>query len=288
MSRKFKVTLKEKGWTLLAYLREQCPDAPSVKSLKRAIEEKRCTINGRVETFSTHRVSTGDEVEIEIHREKKVELKLHLLWEDEALIAYDKPAGWVSDPKNFDGYLIHRLDKETSGVLLVAKSKPVLDQMIELFRQRQVEKTYWAIVDGVVKEKQGKIFTRLAPKNHFQGQTVYGSAAQGKLAETRWIKLAQAPQVSLLECYPLTGRTHQIRVHLKEIGHPIIGDYQYTKQFKCSYKAPRHLLHALAIAFPHPLSKKKLTLKAPIPPDFLAAFQAFHFKGALYLGRLAK
>ncbi len=269
---KIKVTAKEKGMTLLSFLRNHYPDAPSVKAIKRAIEGKRCTINGRVETFSTHKLSAGDEVSIEI--QEKTKLELHLIWEDASLIAYDKPAGIVSEPKNFKGCLVHRLDKETSGVILAAKSKPILDQMVELFRQKQVHKTYLAIVDGIVKEKKGTIISHLAPKHRFQGQTLYGSSSKGQLAETRWVKVGQGPKATLLECYPITGRTHQLRVHLKEAGHPIVGDYQYAKQFKCGYRAHRHLLHAQEISFPHPVTKEPITLKAPMPADFSEALKA--------------
>ncbi len=265
---KFKVAAQKTGMTLLAFLREEYPDAPSVKALKRSIEAKRCTINGRVETFSTHKLKAGDEISLQIEEIKKT-LKPLILWEDESLIAFDKPAGVVSDPKNFKGHLVHRLDKETSGVLLVAKSKAVLEQMIELFRLKQVRKTYLALVDGVVKEKKGTIISRLGPKHRFQGQTVYGSSRTGQVAETEWVKVGEGPKATLLECHPITGRTHQLRVHLKEAGHPIIGDYHYAKQFKCGYRAHRHLLHALEISFPHPVSKKQVTVKAPLPKDFL-------------------
>lgn len=261
--------------TLLAFLRDHYPDAPSVKAIKRLIDGKRCTVNGRVETFSTHKLSPGDEIVLELDRDARSSKPI-LLWEDEALRAFDKPAGVVSDPKNFKGHLVHRLDKETSGVILVTKSKPILEQMIELFRQKQVDKTYLALVDGVVKDKKGSIISHLSPKHHFQGQTLYGSSAKGELAETRWIKIGQGPKATLLECHPITGRTHQIRVHLMEAGHPIVGDYQYARHFKCGYKARRHLLHASEISFPHPLSKKQITLKAPLPEDFSEALVSLH------------
>lgn len=269
---KFKVSIQKKGMTLLAFLREEYPDRPSVKALKRAIEAKKCTVNGRVETFSTHELKAGDEISLELQEIKKAPKPL-VLWEDESLIVFDKPPGVVCDPKNFKGHLVHRLDKETSGVLLVAKSKAVLEAMIELFRSKKVLKTYLALVDGTVKQKQGTIISRLGPKHRFQGQTLYGSGSKGQRAETEWIKVAEGPKATLLECHPITGRTHQLRVHLKEAGHPIIGDYLYAKQFKCGYRAHRHLLHALEISFPHPVSKKQVTFKAPLPDDFLEALK---------------
>src|SRR5689334_23064616 len=115
---KFKVGAEEKGMTLLTFLKEKCSEAPSVKALKRAIDGKRCTINGRIETFSTHKLREGDLITLELG-EAQAALKPVVLWEDEWLRAFDKPAGVVSDPKHFKGHLVHRLDKETSGVLLV-------------------------------------------------------------------------------------------------------------------------------------------------------------------------
>ena len=200
-------------------------------------------------------------------------LKPVLLWEDDSLKAYDKPAGVVCDANHFKGKLVHRLDKETSGVVLVAKSQDILDRMIELFRQKKVQKTYLAIVDGVVKKKEGEIVSRLAPRHHYQGQTVYASHRTGQLAETKWKRIGCGPKATLLECYPLTGRTHQLRVHLKELHHPIVGDYQYSKHFQCGYQASRHLLHAQEISFHHPLSGEKITLEAPLPSDFIEALQ---------------
>ncbi len=259
--------------TLLSFLREKCPDAPSVKALKRWIEGKQCTINGRVETFSTHRLITHDQIVLTLTQdEQKVVLKPLLLWEDEALAAYDKPAGLVCHPSHFGDRLVHRLDKETSGVILTAKSNPILEKMIHLFQQKKVKKTYLAIVSGIVKKEEGTLISHLAPLRRFQGQTLYGSGPKGQLAETRWKKIGQGPKATLLQCYPITGRTHQLRVHLKEMGHPIMGDYQYGKQF--CYPARRHLLHAHQISFPHPQSGDQITITAPLPDDFLEALEA--------------
>lgn len=269
---KFKVSSHDHGMTLLAFLRASYPDAPSVKALKRAIDSKQCTINGRVETFSTHKVKAGDEIVLQLTHVQS--LKPVKIWEDDVLIAYNKPAGVVSEPKNFKGHLVHRLDKETSGIILVAKTKDILEKMIELFRQKKVIKKYLAIVDGVVQKSKGTIVSNLAPKHRFQGQTIYGSSHKGDHAETRFVKLRSNPKATLLECYPITGRTHQLRVHLQEAGHPIVGDYQYARHFKCGYRAPRHLLHAQEITFPHPLTQQAITVTAPLPDDFEQALKA--------------
>jgi 23S rRNA-/tRNA-specific pseudouridylate synthase len=271
MKRQFKVSSREKGQRLLAFLREKCPDAPSVKALKRSIEGKLCRINGKVETFSTHILKVGDTVEIEIDREAPARFKPLLLWEDEVLAAYDKPAGVVCEPKTFPGKLIHRLDKETSGVVLVAKNEKTLEQMIELFREKKVKKEYLALVDGLVRDKQKTITSKLAPRHHFQGQTLYGSSPTGQEAITEWELVGVGTKSSLLLCKPITGRTHQLRVHLKEAGHPIVGDYQYAKTFQCPYETKRHLLHAYKIVFPHPATHQTIEIVAQLPADFIEA-----------------
>lgn len=281
MKRTFKVSSREKGQRLLAFLREKCPDAPSVKALKRSIEGKSCRINGKVETFSTHILKEGDSVEIEIDREAPAHFKPLLLWEDDVLAAYDKPAGVVCEPKAFPGKLIHRLDKETSGVVLVAKNEKTLEQMIELFRKKKVQKEYLALVDGLVRDKKKTITSKLAARHHFQGQTLYGSSPTGQEAITEWELLGVGTKSSLLLCKPITGRTHQLRVHLKESGHPIVGDYQYTKIFQCPCQAKRHLLHAYKIRFPHPVTQKEIVITAQLPADFIEALESVEMTSLL-------
>lgn len=264
--------------TLLAFLRKNCLAAPSVKALKRCIEAKKCSVNGIPETFSTHRLKAGDDVQLELAQETTSILPT-LLWEDASLLIYDKPAGMVCHPNAFPRkWLIHRLDKETTGVLLVAKSKSILEMMVELFRQKKIDKTYLAIVDGVVHKQKGDIRSKLAPCHRYQGQTLYGSSSRGQLAQTEWSKVASGPKATLLKCHPITGRTHQLRVHLKEMGYPIVGDYQYSKQFRCGYQAPRHLLHAYTVSFPHPVSEELLTVTAPLPQDFMMALKVLGIK----------
>jgi 23S rRNA pseudouridine955/2504/2580 synthase len=281
MKRTFKVSTREKGQRLLAFLREKCPDAPSVKALKRSIEGKLCRINGKIETFSTHILKTGDTVEIEIDRDAPVKYKPLLLWEDDVLAAYDKPAGVVCEPKAFPGKLIHRLDKDTSGVVLVAKNEKTLEQMIELFRNKKVQKEYLAIVDGLVRDKKRTIKSKLAARHHFQGQTLYGSSPTGQEAITEWELLGVGAKSSLLLCKPITGRTHQLRVHLKEAGHPIVGDYLYTRTFQCPYEAKRHLLHAYKIRFPHPVTHQEIEVTAQLPADFMEALESVGLAGSL-------
>lgn len=282
---KFEVSSKEAGMTLLAFLRDNIEEAPSVKSLKRAVESKRCKVNGRVEYFSTHILKRGDRIEIDISDlETKTTQNILVLYEDEELLICDKPPGVVSEDKVFNAYfkayrgklhLAHRLDKETSGVIILAKTVPMQEKMRDLFAQREMQKSYLALVDGVVKRPEGKIESFLTKKHSYQGQAIYGSSpiGKGRKAITYWKCLKQGEKASLLLCEPETGRTHQLRAHLSEMGHAILGDYQYAKRFKCPYPAKRHLLHAYSIRFIHPTTNLEIFVKTEPPGDFLEALE---------------
>jgi 23S rRNA pseudouridine955/2504/2580 synthase len=261
----FRVSVEEHGVRLLAFLRGRCPEGLSVKAIKRAIDSRGCTINGRMESFSTHVVKGGDLVILRLQEQEPV-LTPTILYEDEHLLICNKPAGMVSENVVFPHKpdLIHRLDKDTSGALMLAKTKEMKEQMIALFKLKQVRKFYLAVVDKNVKEPHGKIEQCLVKKHQYQGQTIWGTAERGLSALTYWECLKQMEDSSLLLCEPVTGRTHQLRVHLSSIGHPIVGDYQYAKRFKCAFKASRQLLHAHRLVFTHPLSKKPIDLKAPL------------------------
>lgn len=328
MKRRFEVTARESGMTLLAFLREKwprtpfhenlaigqrqspeieivkdggsiktiqppsfttqsrgisrnsngkvfmkrCTGAPSVKALKRAIDGKRCKVNGRIETFSTHPLSKGDRIEIEIREAEP--LSLSLLYEDEAIIVCNKPAGMVSEGRNFPAKPVHRLDKETSGALILAKTEVIRQKMIRLFAQHKVKKEYLAIVDGAVLKKEGKIVSHLAKRHSYEGQTIYASAPQGEEAITHWKSLGVGKKESLLLCELITGRTHQLRVHMKEMGHPILGDTQYAKKFSSPLSVHRQMLHAYRISFPHPETGEKIESTAPLPNDFLEALES--------------
>lgn len=250
---------------LLAYLRAYCPSYPSVKALKRAIDQKQCRVNGRVERFSTHQLGREDLIELSLTPIKKEELST-ILYEDEELIAYNKPPFILSTPPS-SLYPVHRLDKETSGVLLFAKTLEAQTAIHHLFKSRQIVKGYLAIVDGVVKKKQWTCDNFLGKKECYEGGTVYGSVSPhlGKRAVTHFWCLKSDKGASLLFCRPITGRTHQIRSHLKLAGHPILEDWQYAKQFTCTYKSKRHLLHA------HFLSLYNKRIFAPLFEDFQAA-----------------
>jgi len=257
---------------LLQFLREKCEGAPSVKAIKRAIDGKACTVNDRIETFSSYPLKADDVVVLDKSAlTPQKSFKIPILYEDKDLCIVNKPAGLVSE--HIVGELVHRLDKETSGVLILAKTAKAKQKMIALFKEREVRKLYLAIVDGHVDKDSGKIDNYLGKKHAFQGQTVYGSVGEkkGLRAITFWKVLRRGKTASLLSCEPLTGRTHQLRVHLSEMGHPILGDIQYGKKFHCPFKPQRNLLHAYSVVFVLPSTGKELKVTAPIPVDFKRA-----------------
>jgi 23S rRNA pseudouridine955/2504/2580 synthase len=282
---KWRISRKEAGMRLLQFLREKCPEAPSVKTIKRAIDGKLCTVNHRIETFSSYILEENDIVILDkcaFEKRKSLETKIPVLFEDKDLLIINKPAGLVSENRSLKSCLphlkatlelVHRLDKETSGVLVLAKTHQAKEKMIALFKARGVRKLYLAIVDGVLNKEEGKIDNFLGKKRAFQGQTVYGSSEKNKgvRAITFWSCLSRSKTASFICCEPITGRTHQLRVHLSEMGHPILGDAQYGKKFICPYKPHRNLLHAYSVVFIHPITGKEINIIAPIPADFKQA-----------------
>ncbi len=271
----WRVSSTQAGRRLLQFLREECSAAPSVKAIKRAIDGKCCTVNTHIQTFSSHRLHEGDLVSLKegAFHEKEIPLPTPL-YEDEELLIVHKPAGVLSE--SLPHFPVHRLDKETSGVLILAKTPLMQTQMMTLFKQRQVEKRYLALVDGSPSSNEGVIDNHLGKKGGYEGQTLYGavSPAQGMRAITQWRCLCRSPSAALLLCSPRTGRTHQLRVHLSEQGHPILGDRQYARHFKTRYHPERNLLHAYQVSFSHPRTHAPLKITAPIPVDFKEALDA--------------
>lgn len=284
MKFKWRVSKKEAGMGLLQFLRENCSAAPSVKAIKRAIDGKLCSVNNHIETFSSFALEEGDIVvlkEIAFEKKEGGKLKIPILFEDKELLIVAKPAGLICDPKSIQSVfgqveLIHRLDKETSGVLILAKTRLAKEKMVACFKERTIAKLYLAIVDGAIVKDEGKIDNFLGKKLKLEGQTVYGSVEEkkGQRAITHWKCLNRGKSASIVCCEPYTGRTHQLRVHLSAMGHPILGDIQYAKKFICHYRPCRNLLHAYSVAFKHPTTGKQIKVIAPIPQDFKQALEA--------------
>ncbi len=282
------VIAQEEGMTLLSFLRLRYSSKPSisVKALKSLVEAKCCTINGRIETFSSHPLKKGDRVRLDTQEVKK-QLSVAVLYEDEDLLICNKSAGLVSDNRSFNQKLpqykgclelVHRLDKETSGVIILAKNAKCKELMMDLFAKREVHKAYMALVDGLIKGDSGRIDSNIGLKRQYQGRSVYQVVEKGKgqVALTFWKCIERRGAFSVLLCEPVTGRTHQLRVHLSSIGHPILGDIEYGHHFRCPLKCKRHLLHAYSISFVHPIKGAELKVIAPVPLDIKESLVLCH------------
>ncbi len=283
------VSSEESGLKILVFLKSKFGATIASRQLKRALEAGQCQINGRVERFASKLVGRGDRVsmvDLSLTAEKHDEaLSLDsFLYVDDHLIACNKPVGinsedsqWLAAVRKFykNAILLHRLDRDTTGVLLFARNEACAEAMFALFKQRQISKTYHAIVDGVPKLASGVVDNFLGKIHTYQGQSLWGAVARekGMYARTQWRLERSGHEAALLVCHPETGRTHQIRVHLSGLGHPILGDFQYGRTFRCSLHVNRMMLHATSLNFVHPITKQPVVIRAPFPQDFKAAVE---------------
>ena len=278
---------------LLAFLKEVLKEQVSGKQIKKWLDDNLCQVNGRVERFGSSWLGKGDVVTFSFPKQTilPIQTEIEILYQDEDVIACNKPAGLISEsdflPKSIKAenslILLHRLDKDTSGVLLFAKHAKAEVLFLKLFKERQIKKKYLAIVDQNPSQKEGLIANYLGKLKSYQGQAIWGSVPveKGLRAVTRWVRKAVGKRESLLECYPLTGRTHQLRVHLSEMGHPILGDFQYGKNFKSVYRPERQMLHAFEIEFQHPIKNTFIKITSPLPQDFLEALKELFHKESI-------
>ena len=277
---KYSVGDKDHGKSLLSFLQGK-EEALSAKKIKKAIDLGGCHINGKVELFSSRKVVKGEEISLDIVSLQDKQKSLPILFENRNLFACAKPPFVSCKEEELRNLLpedkkgatfLHRLDKDTSGVLLFAKTKEGEKRGKALFSQREIQKLYLAVVEGSIVKVPEKVDNFLEKKQSYEGQTLYKSGSSGQRAITHFHVWKKGEEASVLLCQPVTGRTHQIRVHLKELGYPIVGDYHYGKR---SQKASRQLLHAFQLTFIDPWSKEKVQIRAPVPEDFLSSLRAF-------------
>ena len=276
------------------------------------IEEGKVWVNGEP-VKSNYKVKPGDAVEIILFEEPKIyevtpeDLPLDIVYEDEAILVVNKAAGMPVHPGvgNYTGtlanalsfhfseymnksnnhpFLAHRIDKDTSGLLLVAKNEEALAKLSVQFRKHTIERTYLAIVWGSFDEKEGRIEGNITRNPRDRKKFAVSNDPEiGKHAVTHFKVLKDLTYVSLVQCNLETGRTHQIRVHMKSIGHPLFSDERYGgdkilkgivfskyKQFveNCFDIMPRQALHAKSLGFIHPVTGKHVQFDSEPPEDF--------------------
>ena len=285
---------------LIKYLKDRYKDM-SAREIKRALDMGACLVNGKIERLGSRMIDTQkDKVKFKAIKtqaqEKLVIKKENIIFEDEDILVYNKSAGHPTMAVEGKGVNLHdclkqelkykflepahRLDKNTSGLLIFSKNKNSHALLSEMFANKKIKKTYLAIIDGKWKKKnlKGQI------KNYLCLEYKKGSQQKWKVAENLNSNDLKNPKYkeaisdyevlkifndySLVKLNPQTGRTHQLRVHMAYIGHPILGDSIYANNFRCPQIPRRHLLHAGSLEFNHPLNKKPLNLEAPLPEDF--------------------
>jgi RluA family pseudouridine synthase len=274
MQHHFKVSESEAGEKLVSFLQKKLQrDDLSLRKIKGWIDAGLCAVNGRKEKFHHTLLKVGMSVDlIEPQDKKQLNIQPLSVYEDDAIIVYNKPAGFVCDAKGekiLGAYLVHRLDKDTSGVLLCAKTEAVRDTLFDAFRNRQIHKEYIAICEGMLRTNEGHLDTYIAVKARFQGQTVYAvsKTGAGERAITDYHVLERGKEATKVLLMPHTGRTHQLRVHMSFLGHPILGDALYGTRLRTH--VARLQLHAYKIQLVHPITNKKIEFIAPLPDDIV-------------------
>ncbi len=255
------------------------------------------------------------EARLEFHRDRpvrrRVRTRLSVLHEDGAVLIVDKPAGLLTVPtearekdtlwsralhylqhryggRPYAG-IVHRLDKDTSGALVFARSRSALHALQARFREHAIDREYVALVEGTPPET-GTLDADLVREPGLR-RSIARPGQEGRHAVTRYRTLELFAAASLVSVRPETGRTHQIRVHLSAAGHPVLGDRVYGREpvgKGTAPAAPRQMLHARKLAFPHPETGRPVSVEAPLPEDFekvLAALRARKKNGPAKPGR---
>jgi RluA family pseudouridine synthase len=282
------VDRREEGSRLDLFLVTALPQL-SRKQAKRLIDGKLVAVDGRIEAMASRQLRRGDRVEVQDQEPRREDSlpTLPVVYEDDHCLAVDKPPGLPSgptrDPKRPHAaqladaqsdrnlVLLHRLDKDTSGVLLLAKSREFATALNDAFKQRLVDKLYLALVCGR-RPNAGTVTSHLREGEAGHMHTVRSG---GVKAVTELRPLAGTGEVWAVEARPHTGRTHQIRVHLSQAGCPILGDPLYGGGARVgTQRVPRLMLHASRLAFDHPATGKRLEIVAPLPEDFCSVARA--------------
>ncbi len=295
------------GKRLDAFLHERLPEF-SRSRLQSWIKEGRVLINGQ-QVRSSYLLRGDEDIYVEpadLPALKAVpeDLPLNILYEDEDVVVVDKPAGMVvhagaghsrgtlvnallhrferlsSGSGDLRPGIVHRLDKETSGVLVVARTDKAHQALASQFRDREVEKVYLALVHGRMKTAEGRLTTPIS-RDPVRRTRMTTKLASGRSASTEYRVLEELGTLTFLEVRIGTGRTHQIRVHLASIHHPIVGDRLYGAPAEVAGLPPLHrfFLHAHRLRFALPTSGQRLSVESPLPPELVDFLQCARKRG---------
>ncbi len=254
----------------------------SKKKAKDALDRKKVLLNNKRVWIAKYIVHTGDMIELidtgDADQAPRTQREVSILFEDEHFLIVNKPPGIITNgEKSFEQIIqkkcrlskaraVHRLDRDTSGALIVAKNQALFDKFVELFKDAQIEKKYYAII--------------LAQSSAVKpgASIMIDTPLEGKTAHTAITIIKSYPPVHEASIIITTGRTHQIRKHLASRGMQLLGDRQYEVALGTAtqYRSvARQLLHAASLSFLHPVTLQRIAIEAPLPDDFLAARKAF-------------
>ena len=289
---KFIVKQEEAGKRIDAYLSSKNEDISRV-AIQRLIEEEKILVNGK-KTKASYKVQENDKITQEEEKPQEINLKaqdipIEIIYEDDDIIVVNKPKGLVVHPANGnpDGTLVnaimaickdslsgiggeirpgivHRLDKDTSGILVVAKNDKAHINMSKQIKNHTVKKTYIALVRGIVKENEATINMPIGRSTKDRKKMAVTKNGKEAITHFKVIKRYPNENCTLLEVRIETGRTHQIRVHLSQIGYPVIGDTTYSSG-KNKWEVQGQCLHAKSLEFKHPITQKEMFLEAELP-----------------------
>jgi 23S rRNA pseudouridine1911/1915/1917 synthase len=289
----FEVSPEDEAKRLDIFIKEKLPEL-SRSRIQTLIKENYVLVNFKPSKAS-YKIKRGEKIKVFIPPDREIEIQprdipFEIIYEDEDIAVINKPSGIVVHPapghyndtlvhglilklKNLSGIggkirpgIVHRLDKDTSGIMLVAKNDFAHKKLVEAFKERLIEKNYIALVYGRLTQKKGKIETFIG--RHPIARKKMAVLKEGKLAITFYEVLEIFNKASLVLAKPVTGRTHQIRVQFSYIGHPILGDPIYGGLKHDLPKPPRLMLHAYEIVFKHPRTNEEMKFRVPIPEEF--------------------
>ena len=295
-------TIEKGGERIDKYLSEQLEDMTR-SHIQKLIKENMVRVNGMT-VKSNFKLSASDQIEVEIPELKEPDIlpeniPLDILYEDQDILVVNKPKGMVVHPApghytgtlvnaimyhckdNLSGIngvmrpgIVHRIDMDTTGSLLICKNDRAHQALAEQLKEHSITRKYHAIVHGRLKEDEGTIDKQIG-RHPIDRKKMSVHCTNGREAVTHYRVLKRFQQFTYIECQLETGRTHQIRVHMSSIGHPILGDQVYGPA-KCPYKLQGQTLHAKVLGITHPTTGEYMEFDAPLPDYFQGLLEKMH------------